>query len=178
MLLTKRKLATAVLLLIGVMGVGAFAYGTRRAEPQRQEPARTAKDQDKKAGNKEAKAKQGIEELRGVWSVESFEYKGRRKPAGPYAYTFDGERFAFTTKGGKELYKGAVRLDAAKRPRTIDLTVTEGEGKGECRLGIYEIDGDTLKMAFRPGGKVRPTELETSPATDTKTWFYKRKKAK
>jgi uncharacterized protein (TIGR03067 family) len=171
MLPARWKIATAVLLSLGLLAAGAFAFGLAGTEPQRRE-------QGKRADGKPHAGKQAARELQGVWDVVSFEYKGVSRPAGPYAYAFDGGKFTFTTKEGKELYRGTVKLDPTRKPRWIDLTITAGEGKGESWLGLYELEGDSLKLAFDPGGTDRPKALRTSPDNDTKVWLYKRQKAK
>jgi uncharacterized protein (TIGR03067 family) len=43
--------------------------------------------------------------------------------------------------------------------RAIDYDMTEGPTKGEKHLGIYELDGDTVKFCFAAPGKDRPTAL-------------------
>jgi uncharacterized protein (TIGR03067 family) len=57
-----------------------------------------------------------------------------------------------------------IRLDPSQTPKVIDCTFNEGDGnlKGQVWLGIYELDGDTLKMATdHSSRKVRPTGFET-----------------
>jgi hypothetical protein len=43
-------------------------------------------------------------------------------------------------------------------------------------LGIYEIDGDTLKVCFDPQGKVRPTEFKSAPGSENFVNVHKRVK--
>lgn len=62
--------------------------------------------------------------------------------------TIDGEGVAGTKKGYK------VELNADVSPKQITLSRGEGEKK-EVRLGIYELEGDTLKLAI-VGSKDRP----------------------
>ena len=45
--------------------------------------------------------------------------------------------------------------------------MAEGLNKGAVTLGIYEIDGDTLKVCFDPEGKKRPTEFKTASGSQT-----------
>jgi uncharacterized protein (TIGR03067 family) len=60
---------------------------------------------------------------------------------------------------GKVAARGTSRIDPAKRPKAIDLTPTEGEHKGQTARGIYEVEGDTLKICFAEPDKPRPTEF-------------------
>ena len=50
-----------------------------------------------------------------------------------------------------------------KKPKTIDFTPTEGGGKGDQYLGIYELGEKTRKLCFAPSGKDRPTEFSSTP---------------
>jgi uncharacterized protein (TIGR03067 family) len=58
---------------------------------------------------------------------------------------------------------GTFKLNRAKKPHEIDLVFKEGP-KGDVErtaLGIYELDGDNLKLAWRKDGGPRPTEFAT-----------------
>jgi len=46
---------------------------------------------------------------------------------------------------GKVLYK-IEKLDPAKKPKWIDLTLAREDSKGKPALGIYELAGDDLKL--------------------------------
>jgi uncharacterized protein (TIGR03067 family) len=51
-------------------------------------------------------------------------------------------------------------LDPTKTPKAIDFEITSGTYKGVVYLGIYELDGDTLRICFAmPDRPVRPTEF-------------------
>ena len=54
---------------------------------------------------------------------------------------------------------GAQTIAPSKSPKAIDVTLTEGPMKGVVLLGIYEIDGDTLRVCFDMGGKKRPNSI-------------------
>jgi len=61
---------------------------------------------------------------------------------------------------GKVLARGTSAIDPTKKPKTVDLTATEGENKGKTALGIYEFsDDDTRKVCLAMVGKERPTEF-------------------
>jgi len=62
--------------------------------------------------------------------------------------------------GKREGYKPnlvEIRIDATKTPKHIDFVVVEGPNVGMTELGIYELNGDELKVC---SGKSRPTKFE------------------
>ncbi len=71
---------------------------------------------------------------------------------------------------------GRYKLDAAKKPKEIALTMTEN-GKNETVRGIYELDGDNLKICFpaAPGGEA-PKEFSGKKASNQMLMVLKRSK--
>jgi uncharacterized protein (TIGR03067 family) len=57
----------------------------------------------------------------------------------------------------REKEKATFKLDPSKKPKAIDMTK---DPKGPIVRGIYELDGDTLKLVWRNDGP-RPTEILT-----------------
>lgn len=66
---------------------------------------------------------------------------------------------------GKVEDRGTVKLDAAAKPKALDLTGTDGPNKGKTYPCIYERDGDNLKVCYDLSGKARPTEFVSTPGT-------------
>jgi uncharacterized protein (TIGR03067 family) len=68
-----------------------------------------------------------------------------------------------------------IRLDPSKSPKEIDTTFNEGPLKGRVFHGIYQLDGDILKLAqdtpMHPG---RPTSFE--PGSGWGVGIYERVK--
>ena len=130
-----------------------------------------------RAGDKEDVRKE-LKKFQGVWTIESMESGGKKIPAEAIkevTLTFEGDKY--TVKNGKDVIQvGAQKLDASKSPKTLDGTVTEGFGKGAVMPGIYEIDGDTLKVCYDEEGKKRPTEFKTAAGLQTTLVVYKRAK--
>lgn len=50
----------------------------------------------------------------------------------------------------------ALTIDPSKEPKEIDFTFDK-DGKKEARMGIYELKGDTLRIA-RPSRNQKPDE--------------------
>ncbi len=119
-----------------------------------------------------------VRKFQGTWTFESSESGGKELPAGELKgliLTFEGDKH--TVKKGDEVVQvGTHKLDPSKSPKTIDVTMTEGPNKGTVMLGIYEIDGDTLKVCFDLQGKKRPTEFKSAPGSENFVNVHKRVK--
>ena len=105
-------------------------------------------------------AKGDHEKIQGTWKVVSAEDSGRKAPDEAvknmkWVITKD----TITYKFGDKTTKWSYKLDATKKPKWIDLT--EGD---RTMLGIYELDGDNLKICFPEGRKgERSTAFESKP---------------
>ena len=119
-----------------------------------------------------------LKKFQGAWTFKSIQAGGKDEPPAEFkriTVTFEGDKY--TVRQGNEVIQVAKhKLDPSKSPKTVDVTVVEGENKGTVLCGIYEISGDTLKVCFDPKGKKRPTEFKTAPGTETTLFVYKRAK--
>src|SRR5262249_47235108 len=68
-----------------------------------------------------------------------------------------GGKWTFTQ--GTAESKGTFKVDLTQKPKTIDITFTEGPEKGKTVLGIYELEGDTYKLCLSLKDKDRPKEF-------------------
>jgi uncharacterized protein (TIGR03067 family) len=123
--------------------------------------------QDKGDPAKGDPAKKDAELLQGTFNFAKVEIDGVKQPrkmkGEPFqTITFKGDKFE-VKRGDTVLQAGTFKLDATKNPRTIDITINEGDAKGTVQLGIYEVVGDAFNLCFDPQGKKRPTEFK-SPA--------------
>jgi uncharacterized protein (TIGR03067 family) len=119
-----------------------------------------------------------VRKFQGTWTFESSEMGGKELPAGELArlvLTFEGDKHT-VKKGNEVIQVGTQKLDPSKSPKAIDVTLTEGVKKGEVMLGIYEINGDTLKVCFDAEGKKRPTQFKSAPGSETFVNVHKRVK--
>ena len=62
---------------------------------------------------------------------------------------------------GRQISSGTSTIDPTQSPKTIDFTVTEGEGAGDSHLGIYEIGKNARKLCFADAGQDRPTKFSS-----------------
>jgi len=117
-----------------------------------------------------------VRKFQGTWTFESSETGGKELPTGElkgFILTFEGDKHTLK-KGDEVVQVGTQKLDPSKSPKSIDVTMTEGPNKGTVMLGIYEIDGDTLKVCFDLQGKKRPTEFKSAPGSENFVNVHKR----
>ena len=116
--------------------------------------------------------------FQGTWTFESSVTGSEELPADQLkmlVVIFEGDKH--TVKKGDDVFQvGTQKLDPSKSPKTIDVTMAEGPNKGTVMLGIYEIDGDTLKVCFDPQGKKRPTEFKSEAGSQDFLNVHKRVK--
>jgi len=149
---------TANNLLIGLM---AFIFATAQAEDTEATKADKAR-------------------LQGEWTMVSGERDGEAFPA---EITSDSKRVTqgdetSVTVQGQLFMKAKFTIDPAKTPKAIDYSVTGGPYAGGTQLGIYEIEGDTVKFCFSIPGKERPTEFLTKPDDGRTLAVWKQKSTK
>jgi uncharacterized protein (TIGR03067 family) len=122
------------------------------------------------AEEKNGDAKKDQEALQGTWRPVSSEQDGKDQTAQAKEYVFTFDRDTFTMKKRDQVWlKGTFKLDPSQKPKTIDMTATEGrreDDKGKELHGIYELDKGTLKWCTSPpGGKDRPKDFATKEGT-------------
>jgi uncharacterized protein (TIGR03067 family) len=65
------------------------------------------------------------------------------------------------TANGQMTERGTFTIDESKKPMTIDITVVEGDDAGQKQLGVFELDGTTMRGKLADTGVVvRPTNFE------------------
>jgi uncharacterized protein (TIGR03067 family) len=127
-----------------------------------------ADDAGQKAVKEELKA------LSGTWEAEIVVRDGKEVPRPPGGLTMviDDARWALKF-GGREVVSGLITVDPTRAPRTIDIRITEEDGKGDLLKGVYELKGDTLRMALAEQSKERAAGFSARGAT---VFTYKRVK--
>jgi RNA polymerase sigma factor (sigma-70 family) len=170
---TKLEIATAALLAGGlVLGMASVSMGlfndstlaTARGDQEKGTPKALPA---RKAGT----PKTDQQRLQGTWEfvcvaqgdetkrVEEFAEEDPR----PKTITFTGDmaRTVLANTGGKEVeFHTRFKLGSSRKPKTFHETALDGRVKGETVEGLYQLDGDTLRLCYpaRQGQK-RPTTL-------------------
>jgi uncharacterized protein (TIGR03067 family) len=112
--------------------------------------------------------------LEGSWLLVGYETGGefQQMPEG-LVMTFEGGKAAWWphTGGGPNLVMATYRTDPGIWPARLDRVDTGGFHKGKTWKMIYQIDGDTLRIAYRMSGVERPTGFH---GNDLEIEIYKR----
>ena len=116
---------------------------------------------------KDEAVKKDRKRYEGTWQVVSLEVDGNK------AAEEDARKITVINEAdgkwaieveGKVVARGTSEIDPTKKPKTVDLTMTEGEDKGKTSLGIYEFGEDSRKVCLAPAGKARPAEFSSTAA--------------
>jgi uncharacterized protein (TIGR03067 family) len=130
---------------------------------------------------REAALKKDRKHIEGTWRVVELVLDGNKLP--------EEDARKFTVVNGpdgtwalraedRDICKGNSTFDPTKKPRTIDFTVTEGDGKGNQYIGIYELGEKTRKLCFAAAEKERPREFASMPGSEHTLIILERDKAK
>lgn len=116
--------------------------------------------------------------LEGEWSMVSGQANGQDMPK---EFVNTGKRVAKDGEvtisiGGQVFFKAKFTIDPTKKPKTIDYVMTEGFTKGKKQLGIYELDGDTVKFCFAAPDKERPKDFTSKEGSQQTFSVWKRDK--
>jgi uncharacterized protein (TIGR03067 family) len=115
------------------------------------------------AADKGDKAKEDKKNLQGAWKLMSFEVAGKGDDDTKdenRELVIEGDKITVMNEG-KEVEQNSFTLDPTKKPKCIDVTSLTGEEKGKKRLGVYELDGDNLKICIEDKAETRPAEFKT-----------------
>jgi uncharacterized protein (TIGR03067 family) len=128
-------------------------------------------------GDKKTAIREELARFEGSWRFDSVEAEGKPVPI----ESFKGIRLVlkgdhFTMAIPEATHEGSYAVDPTARPKTIDVTFTEGPEKGKTSYGIYELEGDTYKVCIGLTGKPRPTEFASKPGSGHVLEVLKREK--
>jgi uncharacterized protein (TIGR03067 family) len=127
---------------------------------------------------KDDATKNDVKKFQGTWVMVSGMEEGKKlseKEMKGSSLTVDGDQH--TVKVAGKTHKGTHKLDATKKPKTIDITDTEGPFKGTTIRAIYELSGDEFKICYAPANKDRrPKDFKAAAGTGYYVHVWKREK--
>jgi len=130
---------------------------------------------------KDEAIKKDRQQIEGTWRIVALEINGNKsndEDAKKLTVVNGPDGTWSLLSEGKEISKGTNSFDPTKRPKTIDFTPTEGGGKDNLHLGIYELGEKTRKLCFAPPGKDRPTEFTSTPGSEHILVTFERERVK
>ena len=119
-----------------------------------------------------------LEKMQGDWAVVSVVRDGVKEED-------DNAQSLFRTVKGnqytvflfdKAVGNGTFKIDATKKPKTIDSFPANLAGK--ALLGIYQIEGDTITTCYAAAGKARPAEFSSKKGSEHTLMVWEREKKK
>jgi uncharacterized protein (TIGR03067 family) len=114
--------------------------------------------------------------LSGTWSCLSATVDGKPLPEGTVKLlrlTLAGNKYQ-TRKGDDVLFDSSYTVDPSTSPKRINILGTEGALAGKEALGIYSIQGDTLRICYILTGKSRPPAFESPIGSGAYLLLWKR----
>jgi uncharacterized protein (TIGR03067 family) len=76
--------------------------------------------------------------------------------------------------GPQTMMKMEFATDSSKSPKAIDYFNTGGSNKGTSQLGIFEFEGDLLRVCTAAPGAARPSAFQSVPGDGTMFTIWKR----
>ncbi|MBT6485303.1 MAG: protein kinase [Planctomycetaceae bacterium] len=112
-----------------------------------------------------------LKRLAGTWKNVSVEERGKQLPANQVArmeLTIKGNQYLNKEVRSGHVFARTLTIDPQANPKTIDMTITGGgDGSRDVTYrGIYELDGDTLKIYSVPDF-TRPTGFQDKSSSGT-----------
>jgi uncharacterized protein (TIGR03067 family) len=107
------------------------------------------------ADKKEKQPMGDREKIQGTWALVSSQRNGKPLPDEVVRHVkliFAGDKLTTQVKDRKT--EATFKLDPTRTPKEIDLDMDGNVGKG-----IYQLDGDTLKIVHGEVGEARPRDF-------------------
>ena len=115
--------------------------------------------------------------IQGKWQAVAIEDNGKKvdvdeKHPKSGTYTFTADKVVIEGANFKE--EATYKLDSTRTPKAIAMA--RARAPEDTTAGIYELNGDELKLCYVPLGKVRPTEFKTTVGSESVVVTFKRVK--
>jgi uncharacterized protein (TIGR03067 family) len=99
-----------------------------------------------------------------VVSVEHAGKKGTDPDTKGLQLIFTDDK-VFFNKDNTRIQEAKYKANPSAKPRTIDVTHLTGRFEGQTFRGIYELEGDTLRICWSESGQKRPMNFATKADT-------------
>lgn len=112
--------------------------------------------------------------LQGTWILVSGEENGRKLDVDEVRNSkmvIKGDEH--DVRVGVDTYVGTHKIDSSKTPKQIDNVDTDGKMKGKTLRGIYELEGDTLKVCLAMPDAARPGEFKAATGSNQNIYVWK-----
>jgi RNA polymerase sigma factor (sigma-70 family) len=141
MMLKKIRMGVCVAAVVGLIGAGAAFVSLPQAQAQPERPGGVRRASD-------------MERMQGSWSAIAVKRDGRTENRS-VDVVVKGTNLTISQIGAdSEPASYSISLDRSQNPRSIDL-----QADGRTLPGIYEFNGDNLKLCFCERGSDRPDEF-------------------
>jgi uncharacterized protein (TIGR03067 family) len=132
-------------------------------------------------GDGKEAAKEELKKLQGTWKAVSVTYNGKdffEKGQATFDFIVKGDEIVVQGNDAvkKEYARLKFKLDPSTMPRIFDLTVTGGIQLNVKMEGIYEVNGEELKLCVRIFGTDRPNKFE-APSGSSNAYLVLKKQA-
>ncbi|MCC2670883.1 MAG: hypothetical protein K0Q72_3354, partial [Armatimonadetes bacterium] len=104
-------------------------------------------------------------QLIGTWKGQIVDGGGAQGPIEVTEFVVTPDKITATRSGSRfPMGGGSYRLGNQQGMRTLDATGTEGGARGKSFMGIYTLEGDTLRWCVANPGRPRPTDIASRAA--------------
>jgi eukaryotic-like serine/threonine-protein kinase len=112
--------------------------------------------------------------IQGLWQFSGTASDG--KAAEAQFFFKDDSVYTLDRNEKKNTSEGTYKLDSSKNPKHIDIIITTPVEKSGTQLvrGLYELDGNTLKLCLPPPGKERPNNMSEDKTTEFRLIILKK----
>jgi uncharacterized protein (TIGR03067 family) len=95
----------------------------------------------------DAAAKKDLAALQGTWTLVAMEVEGKAVEADKLrGTTLTIKDNKYTLVSRQQQHEVEITLDAAAKPKAIDMKFLDGPNKDRVGKGVYTIEGNTLKI--------------------------------
>lgn len=126
------------------------------------------------------KTLQTMRAMQGTWKAVAIERNGVKAPNDETLKKFRVviSSDTLTADDGTKQIPATFRVDVKPKVTTLEMRPSEGEARGKYLEGIFELDGDSLKICFDHEGRngKRPTAFKTKPNSGQTLYILKREK--